>query len=290
MCEVAPGAPEVGAGRVGDATVTASPPRSTVAGMSTRRLVAVCTAAALCALVLSACGSKANPGNGGGTPGPTGVLGTGGPATSAPPTTPPVSFPNTAEAYTKMAIDAWAAHDSTLLDQLEVGGGTLHTMAGCNGCYNTAFSLALGFCEGASGSSYCMYFNIYGDKLILKVQNQLLGQPQAIQVGGSSFEPTSFPSDDKAYATEALRAWIDGNDARLKLLTKNNLTSAQVDAKGPTRAPDWVYDHGEGAMGSVYFDFMRGGHTLGFQFLNGPPAPTTGTDSQHRIVDIIYLP
>ncbi|HEY7222570.1 MAG TPA: hypothetical protein VH561_02995 [Micromonosporaceae bacterium] len=200
-----------------------------------------------------------------------------------------MTFPTSAEQYTKQAIQAWAGNNSASLDQYEVTDGILHTMSDCGGCYNTQFGLAPGFCQGAAGSSYCLYFNIYGDKLMLRVENQLLGHPKAV-VAGSTFEPTTFPSDDEAYATEALAAWNDGNDARLKLLTKDKVGSAYVDGLGAQRGSDWTYQQCDGGMGSLYCDFTRDGHTLAFQFVNGPAAPTTGPDSQHRIVSINYLP
>jgi hypothetical protein len=169
-----------------------------------------------------------------------------------------------------------------------VAGGVLHTLAGCAGCYNVAFVFSN--CQGAAGSSYCLFFNAVGDELNVKLQNSLLGAPQAI-VAGSIFGPITFPSDNKAYAQEALNAWLSRNDARLKLLTKNTMTSAQVDGLGPNRNSPWTFDHSEGAAGSSYYDWKDGaGHTLAFRFTNGPAAPTTGPDSQHRIVDIVYLP
>ena len=265
-------------------------------------------AAALLGLVmgataLAACGGKAAPGSqteaggngqfgdgastsappqGGGGPGSTG-----GPTTNAPPPPPP-TYPSSAEAYAKEGIAAWVNNDAARLNQLEVAGGVLHTLAGCAGCYNVAFVFSN--CQGAAGSSYCLFFNAVGDELNVKLQNSLLGAPQAI-VAGSIFGPITFPSDNKAYAQEALNAWLSRNDARLKLLTKNTMTSAQVDGLGPNRNSPWTFDHSEGAAGSSYYDWKDGaGHTLAFRFINGPAAPTTGPDSQHRIVDIVYLP
>jgi len=243
-------------------------------------------------LLSSACnGDPQNPGNGADPTGD-GILVTGtaspGPGEAATSAAPPAEvLPTTAEQYTKKAIDAWKAHNVSALDQYEVGDGILHTMWDCGDCYNAEFTLAPGNCQGAAGSSYCRYFNKYGDDLLLRVTNELLGHPRAI-VAGSTFEPTAFPSDNQAYAQLALNAWLAGNDNRLKLLTKDNLTSAAIDAKGAERGTGWTFDHAEGAMGSVYMSFKRGAHSLVFQFVNGPPAPTTGPDSQHRIVQVIY--
>ena len=180
-------------------------------------------AAALLGLVmgataLAACGGKAAPGSqteaggngqfgdgastsappqGGGGPGSTG-----GPTTNPPPPPPPPpTYPSTAEAYAKEGVAAWVNSDAARLNQLEVAGGVLHTLAGCAGCYNVAFVFSN--CQGAAGSSYCLFFNAVGDELNVKLGNSLLGGPQAI-VAGSIFGPITFPSDNKAYARPAI--------------------------------------------------------------------------------------
>jgi hypothetical protein len=236
--------------------------------------------------VLSACSPHA-PNAGGATapatPEPTGSLAQGGaPVTKAAPT-----FPSDAGAYTAAALAAYKAKDVQTLDQYEDSGGQLHTMLTCDGCYNTAFT-PVG-CSGAAGSTFCLYFNAVGDELRLRVNNSLLGQPRAMGTG-SIFNQITFPSDNKAYAQEALDAWQSGDDARLKLLTAKPFTSAQVTALGANHAGSWTFDHSEGAAGSSYYSFSDGsGHSLAFRFTNGPAAPTTGAASQHRITDIDYL-
>ena len=205
------------------------------------------------------------------------------PATHTPPT-----FPTDAAAYTKAALVAWAARDVSTLDQFEEPGGQLHTMLACTGCYNTAFTLAN--CSGAAGSTYCLYINAVGDELRLRVNNQLLGYPRAMGTG-SSFDPITFPSDDTAYAKEALAAWQAGDDPRLALLCAQPYSVVTMTALGASRSATWTASGSEGAAGTVYVRFSDpAGHTLAFGFVNGPPAPTTGPGSQHRITTIVYLP
>jgi hypothetical protein len=247
---------------------------------------------AVLVLALAGCGpAKATPGGGsalgtapGGSPGPT----------SAPPTanatsgggTP--SFPKDGQTYTKLALAAWMSHDASTLDQYEDSGGQLHTMLSCNGCYNTAFNLSN--CSGAAGSTYCLYINAVGDELRLRVSNPLLGQPRAMGTG-STFNPITFPSDNSAYAKEALDAWQAANDPRLGLLTAKPFTAAQITALGADPAQNWTANGSDGAAGTVYLRFKdAANHTLAFGLLNGPPAPTTGPASQHRITTIVYLP
>jgi hypothetical protein len=249
------------------------------------RKVTLAAVAAVCALFLTACGGNTpTSGTPTGSAAPTGNGAAGAVPTSAPPT---MSFPTTPEQYSKNAIDAWAANDVATLDEYEVPDGTLHTMLSCNGCYETHFALAPGFCQGAAGSSYCMYFNLAGDKLLLHLSNQLLGQARAIENGGT-FEPITFPASDEAYAAEALQAWNDGNDNRLKLLTQAQWTSAQIDALGLTRGSGWTFQVCQGAMGSTYCQFGSGGHIIAFRFSNlvPQPVPTKGAGAQHRITDI----
>jgi hypothetical protein len=199
-----------------------------------------------------------------------------------------VTFPKDAETYTKLAVAAWVARDVSTLDQYEDSGGQLHTMLACNGCYNTAFNLSN--CSGAAGSTYCLYINAVGDELRLRVSNPLLGQPRAMGTG-STFNPITFPSDNGAYAKEALDAWQAGNDPRLALLTAKPFTAAQITALGANPAQSWTANGSDGAAGTIYLRFKdAAGHTLAFGFQNGPPAPTTGAASQHRITTIVYLP
>jgi hypothetical protein len=243
----------------------------------------------LSCLTLTACADQGAPDQATPTDSATGILGDGGPASGSPTDSPaPPAYPSGAEEYAKAGVAAWVDHDAARLDQLEVTGGLIHTLAGCDGCYNMVFTFI--HCEGAAGSSYCLFFNDVGDELTVHLLNSLLGTPNAIVTGGT-FAPITFPSDDQAYAQEALDAWLSQNDARLKLLTQASMTSAQVDALGANRTSSWTFDHADGAMGSIYYTWLDGsGHSLAFRFLNGPPAPSTGAAGHHRITEIVYLP
>jgi hypothetical protein len=246
-----------------------------------RTLVAALVATA-CALALAACTKDHGAGGGGGGTGNT-ILGT---APQATMTSTPPSYPSTAEVYAKAAVAAWAARDIERLDQLEESGGTLHMLYGCNGCYDIHFVLV--GCSGAAGSTYCRFFNNVGDGLLLRLSNPALGQPRAVAAGGA-WDPITFPSDDKAYAQEALTAWPLGNDNRLKLLTANQMTSARISALGADRTAQWTYEGSSGAAGSTGYSWGDGaGHHLTFLFTNGPAAPTTGPNAQHRIKQIFF--
>jgi hypothetical protein len=106
-----------------------------------------------------------------------------------------------------------------------------------------------------------------------------------------SFDPTTLPSDDTAYAMEALAAWQAGDDATVALLCAQPDPFSSMAARGADRAATWIPSGSEGAAGTIYIRFNdQAGHTLAFGFVNGPLAPQTGPDSQHRIMSISYIP
>ncbi len=257
------------------------------------RVAALASVLLLSVAALSACSKPGSEPDSNGSPG-AGTLG------EAVATTPPAVATSTAAAnpptyptdiveYAKAAVTALSSKDSTRLDQLEAPGGTLHTMLGCFDCYDTDFYLST--CPQTGPYVTCTFFNAVGDELRLRGDPSLVGQPHAIPATGSIFDPISFPSDNKEYASLAMTAWLNRNDNRLKLLTKDELTSTQVDALGGNRNAAWNYDHSEGAAGSVYHVWKDpSGHTMSVRFTNGPAAPTLGPDAQHRIIQFIYLP
>jgi hypothetical protein len=241
-----------------------------------------------CLLLVAGCTTTPPATSATGTATGVGSLGTAAPTRPASTPPPAATYPNSAEDYAKAAVAAWSGRDLTRLDQLEVQDGELHTLYHCNGCYDIHFTLVN--CEGAAGSSYCLFFNNVGDSLRLRLVNQFLGQPRAIG-NGSIWEPIMFPSDNKAYAQEALDAWQAGNDNRLKLLIANPpMTSVAITALGADPGAQWTFNSSSGAAGTTGYVWTNGAHSLVFLFTNGPVAPSTGPNSQHRIRSVIYTP
>lgn len=269
--------------------------------MRTPRVTALVTTLLLAGALLAGCGDGAGT-NANGPVGGTGSLGDAAASASPSGTTgagssdgngavqqAPPSYPGDIVEYAKQAVQAWSDKNAVRVDQLEAGGGTLHTMLGCVDCYEPHFAYST--CPNQGQYVMCVFFNNVGDELRLRGDPALAGQPHAILATGGSLEQISFPSDNKAYAQLAMGAWLNRNDNRLKLLTKESLTSAQVDALGGNRDAQWNFDHTEGAAGSSYYVWKDPqGHSLALRFTNGPAAPTTGPDAQHRIVGIVYLP
>jgi hypothetical protein len=103
-------------------------------------------------------------------------------------------------------------------------------------------------------------------------------------------DPITLPSDDTAYAMEALNAWQTGDDAMVALLCAQPDPFSTMSARGADRAATWTAGASEGAAGTIYVRFTDpAGHTLAFGFVNSP-APETGPDSLHRITSISYIP
>ncbi|GIG56232.1 hypothetical protein Lfu02_06040 [Longispora fulva] len=133
---------------------------------------------------------------------------------AAPPATAaPAGYPTEARAYAEAALAAWTGHDTARLAQLNTSE-LFHSMDLC-ACYDTHFSHVR--CEGAAGSSYCVFRNTYGDELTLQLRNELLGHPQALR--GGTFDPTRTPTDAGEYAKAFLEAWQAGNQPRMATLS-----------------------------------------------------------------------
>jgi hypothetical protein len=193
---------------------------------------------------------------------------------------PDPAFPIDSGEYAGAAVQAWAAGNTERLDELEMAGGLLHTTPAAAG-----FSLA--YCDGL-GAATCLFVNAAGDELALPVRSG--GGARAVGAGGT-LQRTTFPSDDRAYAQQTLTAWQHRNSPRLKLLTRQNLDYATMDSLGARWTGTWSFDGGEGGAGSVYLTWRDGaGHALTFRFSNGPPAPTTGEASLHRVTEVMYEP
>jgi hypothetical protein len=193
-------------------------------------------------------------------------------------------FPADAESYTTAAVGAWVAGDTGRLDQLrDANAGIFSTLS--SGNYDKHFTLYL--CQGAAGSTFCTFYNNAGDELVLRVVNQLLGQPHAVLDG--QLRAITFPTDNQAYAQEALDAWLAHDDARIGLLCTGD-AAAHLNAVAAThRTEAWTFDHAEGAAGSFYLTWRNpAGDGLVFRFHDPGIPPTPGP--QHRIIDVIFQP
>lgn len=140
---------------------------------------------------------------------PTSASPTVAPTTAAAPTTPALTFPADAKAYALKLITAWATKDDPTLKQL--ADPTTLTKINGYGHINVGWTYIT--CEGAAGSSYCRFSNASGDELIIRLVNQFLGGPHA--VNDATLDKISFPNDPVAYVTAFVTAWQHGNTSRM---------------------------------------------------------------------------
>jgi hypothetical protein len=242
----------------------------------------------LAGLALAGCTGSGSPG--GATPSPS-LSPSPSPKTPQPASPSPAprvlstgGLPADAESYATAAVGAWAAGDIARLDQLRDPTATIFTTLSA-GNYDKHFTLYA--CQGAAGSSVCTFYNEAGDELVLRLVNQLLGQPHAVLDG--QWHPITFPTDNQAYAQEALDAWIGHNDARVGLLCTGDAAAHLNAVAAGHRTGTWTFDHSEGAAGSFYLTWRNpAGDGLVFRFHDPGIPPTPGP--QHRIIDVIFQP
>jgi len=204
---------------------------------------------------------------------------------SGPAGAPPApSYPSDAGVYSRAAVTAWLAGDNARLDQLRDPANMLFHSIGL-GDYDRHYTFQ--WCQGAAGSSYCMFYNAVGDELRLHLLNPRLGGPHAIIDG--EFHPLTFPPDMQAYAQECLDGWKAGNTTRVGYLTTADaLAHLNAIATGH-RSDDWTFQDAQGAAGSSYLTWRNGsGDRIVFRFHN--PGVVPGEGPQHRIVDVLWNP
>jgi hypothetical protein len=181
-------------------------------------------------------------------------------------------------------VNAWAAGDTGRLDQLRDSNAAIFGTLS-SGNYDKHFGLYV--CQGAAGSTVCTFYNGAGDELVLRLGNQLIGQPHAVLDG--QLHSITFPTDNRAYGQEALDAWLGHNDARIGLLCTGDAASHLSAVAVSHRTETWTFDHAEGAAGSFYLTWRNpAGDGLVFRFHDPGIPPTPGP--QHRIIDVIFQP
>jgi hypothetical protein len=142
-------------------------------------------------------------GDSSGTPGP-GETG-GGNNSPAPPT-----YPNDAKVYGQAAINAWVGGQSTRLGQL-AASGAVSQFASIQGHPDTHWQYIQ--CDGAAGSSHCTFRNNNGDQLVLRLTNETLGKPRALEE--VVYDRTTYSGNANQYVSDFLGAWFNGNKQRM---------------------------------------------------------------------------
>ena len=223
----------------------AIPPRRRI-----RRLLAL-SAAAAALLAAGACaGGGSTPSSGPTSVGGTDTLGSGltPTATVAAPTAPAptvvaVTYPASARAYAEAILTAWAGHQLARLGQL-TSSEVQEQLIEIPGAINTHWHYNR--CDGAAGSSYCVFFNDPGDMITLRLTNALLTHAHAGV--GATFDQVSFPTDPVEYVKKFIGAWQEGNTYRMKILSNDTEVSYFTHYTPP--APGTSACYSDGAAGS----------------------------------------
>jgi hypothetical protein len=222
--------------------------------MARPRPLVVVTVLAAAALAI-ACGTKQSPQSDATTQG-SGVVvvtttgSTAAPTTAAPaPTTAvPISYPSDARAYAEAILAAWKNGDATTLAALTVSGVPAK-YTGLSPQPNKTWHYSR--CEGAAGSSYCVFFNDNGDMITVRLSNQSLGAAHANT--DMTFDKTTFPATAKDYVKAFTDAWQQGNTWRMTALSKTDgSVTSYFTHYTPPDVGYLVCDDGGGAAGSTY--------------------------------------
>jgi hypothetical protein len=144
----------------------------------------------------------------------------------SPATSPQLSYPRDARSYADAVLAAWRARRLEQLAALTTPE-VYDQIVGIPGRPDQTWS-ARG-CEGAAGSSYCVYFNRDGNAIVLRVTNQLLRKAHGV----SEVRFPYFPDSDTGYVNEFVQAWRMGHRPRMLMLA----TPAVVDALAGKPAP-----------------------------------------------------
>jgi hypothetical protein len=182
------------------------------------------------------------------------------------------TFPKDASAYATETVTAWRQGDHARLAQLNDASDTVFATLDA-GDYNKQFTLYR--CDGAAGSSYCTFYNAVGDTLILRLQNQRLGQAHAVIEG--QWHPITFPVDLRAYAEEAITAW-----------SGHNTTAVFGVVPAALRDTSWTFNHEEGAAGHRIEVFLDpAGDSIGISFVAPGVQPTPA--NRHGLIEAVYF-
>jgi hypothetical protein len=117
-------------------------------------------------------------------------------------------------------MSAWTAHKDDRLSDLtsDDAGASIATVPGgvdAHWHYNN--------CQGAAGSTYCLYDNNNGDRVQLRIDNATVGHAHAVVE--FKFDPTVYAAAADDYVNAFMQAWKDGNTRRMQALSGQQVTS-----------------------------------------------------------------
>ncbi len=222
--------------------------------MSFRHFAVVGVGVAL-VVSLAGCTSKAGGGSGALSGGASPSAAVSAPASPAPVVTVTATVTPTAPAtpaypadYFAAILGAWKAHDTAYLTLL-TDATTASKFFGFGNINQTWTGTGA---NGAAGSTYQSFFNNAGDWLTLRLVNQETSAKHWHAGSINAWDQMTFPNDPVVYVRHFVDAWINGNTARMKLLSSAALTS---EFTGMSSKPDLSYTAtGDGAAGHTYVE------------------------------------
>lgn len=221
----------------------------------------------------TAAATSGNSGVGdGGTPATTGSGGGGGGGA--------VAYPSDAKAYAQAALKAWMAKDYTRLGQLAQSAAVQQVKDSVTYGGLPANSWHFINCEGAAGSSYCTFINDDGDVTHIRVINQVLGAPMAVQE--IPLERTEYPKGASSYVGAFLSAWQNGNKYRMLAYASSGVVSHFSGT--PLQAYTLFCD---GAAGSIYVQVNEGGNASVPKFVLRVNNEKASTGAKHAIAEYL---
>jgi len=133
------------------------------------------------------------------------------PTKSAPPS-PTASFPASARLYAEAVLLAWRTKQYGQLGELTTPAvlSQLQTTA------NVEPNWAYVNCQGAAGSSYCLFINGDGDAITLRLDNQLLGKARATTE--VKLDQTTYSNNAVEYVKAFIEGWRNANTKRMAAL------------------------------------------------------------------------
>lgn len=213
------------------------------------RFAASVLLASALALAVGACGDPDEPGNAAAGPTASAAQGFGeNPApvtttTAAPAPAPnPPAYPKTHKAYAEAVLNAWKSANIDRLGNLttpEVQEQIMEIPGPPN--LNWTFQR----CDGVAGANYCIFINVDGDEIALRISSQLLGKAHAnTQV---QLDLTEFPANSIDYCKEFVEAWRSANIARMNKLALPDVVEFVRHGPAPT-SPGYASVGGGGGL------------------------------------------
>jgi len=105
--------------------------------------------------------------------------------------------------------------------------------------------------EGAAGATVQTFYNQDGDEVTIKTNNAAVAARHWHAGSLQSWNPMAYPSDDQAYVTAFVKAWIAGNRTRMELLASQSVTTHFLTLATPDSLFTVAEVLGSGAAGRV---------------------------------------